>query len=177
MKKVYNMGTNDVPSMSRSLEYTRWASMLQRCYDPASLERDKSYLLTEVCDEWLTFSKFLSWIDGEIWRGKTLDKDLIGKNLYSPETCLFISPELNRYWTGARSPGLVGTNYEKDRRKWKASIKLPGDGRSKTLGRFNTEEEAHAFYMREKIKNLSYFLATENPKVVRQLKKMILENN
>lgn len=166
---VYGVGTNDLPGLSHSMEYMRWASMLQRCYDPGSLSRDPSYLNTRVCKEWLTFSTFKAWIEDQPWHGKVLDKDLYNEDLYSPKTCLFISPELNRYWTGARSAGLAGTNFEADRGKWKASIKMPGPGRSRTLGRFDTEEEAHEVYMKEKIKGLSYFLPFETPKVQAKL--------
>lgn len=173
MSLVYGVGVNDVPGMSRTEEYMRWASMLQRCYDPRSLARDPSYLHTQVCEEWLLFSNFLAWTKGQNWHRKVLDKDLSGENLYSPETCYLISPELNRYWTGARKAGLAGTNYEPDRGKWKASLKLPGPGRAKTLGRFKTEEEAHQVYMEEKIKNLSYFIPFESPEVSEMLRKMV----
>ncbi len=172
MKKVYGMGLNDCPSMSHTLEYTRWASMIQRCYDLESLKRDPSYIETYVCDEWLTFSNFLRWIEGKDWEGKCLDKDLSGENYYSPETCMWVSQELNKYWTGARGKGLVGANYEADRNKWKSSIKLPG-GAKKTLGRFKTEIEAHEKYMSEKIKNLSHFFSSENPEVVEKLKEIM----
>lgn len=172
---IYRVGVNDLPGLSGSVEYVRWASMIQRVYDPGSLSRDPSYLNTWVCSEWLTFSKFKQWMDTKNWHGKVLDKDLSGEDLYSPETCFFISPELNRYWTGARKAGLAGTNYEADRGKWKACIKLPGPGRSRTLGRFDTEEEAHEVYMKEKIKGLSYFLPFETLDVQARMKH-IMEN-
>lgn len=173
MALVYGVGENDVPGMSHSNEYMRWASMLQRCYDPRSLARDPSYLNTWVCKDWLVFSNFLAWAEKQNWHNKVLDKDLSGKDLYSPETCLLISPELNRYWTGARKIGLAGTNYEPDRGKWKASLKLPGPGRGKTLGRFDTEEEAHEVYMKEKIKHLTYFIPFESPEVAEKLREIM----
>lgn len=171
---VYGVGTNDLPGMSGSFEYMRWASMLQRVYDPGSLCRDPSYLNTWVCKEWHTFSNFLTWMVEKDWHGKVLDKDLSNQDLYSPTTCYFISPELNRYWTGSRTSGLAGTNFEADRGKWKASIKMPGkEGRNKTLGRFNTEEEAHEVYMKEKLKGLSYFLPLETQEVQNLLHRMM----
>ena len=167
---TYGVGNNDEPWAVGTHEYIRWMGMIKRVYDPKSLMRDPSYLNTQVCKEWMTFSVFRQWMEKQPWHGKVLDKDLWGQDLYSPDTCFFISPELNRYWTGARKAGLAGTNYEADRGKWKACIKLPGPGRSRTLGRFDTEEEAHEVYMREKVKGLSYFIPFETPGVQNRLK-------
>lgn len=171
---VYGVGVNDHLDKVRAKGerlcpyYTRWMSMLQRCYDQGALQRDPSYEGTAVCDEWLIFSNFKSWMQQQVWSGKHLDKDLSGKRLYSPGTCLFISPELNRYWSGARTKGLVGASYEPARGKWKSSIKLPSGG-SKTLGRYPTEQEAHDVYMKAKVDNLIYFIETESPPVVKRL--------
>lgn len=174
MKKVYGMGFNDCPNKSNTPQYIRWASMIQRCYDLEALKRDPSYMDTYVCLGWLRFSTFSAWMDTCAWKGKCLDKDLSGENYYSPETCLWVSPELNKYWTGARGSGLAGANYEADRGKWKASLKMPGPGgKKRTLGRYTTEQEAHEVYMKEKIKNLSYFLTSESPEVVKRLQELI----
>lgn len=151
MKTVYGVGIYDGIGESSSPQYIRWMSMIQRCYDPGALYRDSSYKGVEVCQEWKVFSKFKDWMDTQVWEDRCLDKDIAGKNLYSPETCFFISERLNKFLTGGRSKigGLVGANFEPDRNKWKASLSVPGC-RSKTLGRYNTELEAHRAYLGEK---------------------------
>jgi hypothetical protein len=45
--------------------------------------------------------------------------------------------------------GLLGVTFEKQTKKYKASINI-GGGNSKTLGRFNTAEEAHQVYLNAK---------------------------
>lgn len=56
--------------------YKVWANMLQRCYNKKEQERYPNYAGCTVCDEWLTFSTFKSWMERQDWRGKHLDKDI-----------------------------------------------------------------------------------------------------
>ena len=79
--------------------YSRWMSMLRRCYSKAYQEKQPSYKGCSVCEEWLTFSNFKSWMETQDWEGKQLDKDLlVYKNkIYSPETCVFIDQRLNTF--------------------------------------------------------------------------------
>lgn len=54
--------------------------------------------MATMCDEWNDdFLVFRAWMIKQDWRGKELDKDLIGKKrqYYSPETCLFLTKDLN----------------------------------------------------------------------------------
>lgn len=149
---VYGKGVMDLKGCSNTPQYVRWMSMIQRCYDEGALERDPSYIGVTVCDEWLTFSNFKAWMDRQDWEGKVLDKDLSGNREYSPDNCVFIPEDLNKFMTGGRSKtgGLLGTSYEKDRRKWKASLKCPTSGRKLNLGRYNTEQDAHEVYLMQK---------------------------
>lgn len=49
-----------------------------------------------------------------------------------------------------KSPGLLGTSYNKARRKWVASVKM--NGKNHHLGTFTTTDEAHAAYLSAKRK-------------------------
>lgn len=106
MKKVYGVGVNDseTPVQTKGWVgdvykvnwrcpfYTKWANMLKRCYGAnADYERCK------VDERWHRFSSFRSWMQIQDWEGKHLDKDLFGDNVYSPDTCVFISNEMNSY--------------------------------------------------------------------------------
>lgn len=66
--------------------HRKWSDMLVRCYSPKRLEYRQSYAGCYVCDEWLTFSNFKSWMEKQDWEGKHLDKDLLqtGSKVYSP---------------------------------------------------------------------------------------------
>ena len=74
--------------------------MLQRCYSESHLVRQPTYKGCSVCEEWLTFSNFKSWMEQQDWEGKQLDKDLlVYKNkIYSPETCVFVSSVINSFF-------------------------------------------------------------------------------
>ena len=78
-------------------KYHTWWKMLRRCYDEKRLETHPTYKDCFVCDEWLTFSNFLTWMITQDWDGKQLDKDLLfrGNKIYSPNTCCFIPRRVN----------------------------------------------------------------------------------
>lgn len=79
--------------------FIRWRNMIQRCYNSKVHSYKPYYRGKKVCEEWLIFSNFKVWYDEYMTpRVKVdLDKDLICKssNIYSPETCVFISHFLN----------------------------------------------------------------------------------
>ncbi|UZZ63964.1 hypothetical protein A71_158 [Escherichia phage A7_1] len=164
---VYGKGINDAGYNVRPDEkmcpfYMRWMSMLQRCYDQGALSRDPSYEGTTVCEEWLRFSNFKAWMQTKDWKGKCLDKDLKGGKVYSPETCLFISGDLNRYWTKRK-----GISWEEDRQKWRVKIN------KKHIGRYRTKEEARAVYEACKLKGLASFIGKEGPEVDAAIKTIL----
>lgn len=153
--------------------YVKWMAMLGRCYCPVQQKRDPSYEGVTVCEEWKLFSNFNAWLQTwDNWENLELDKDIIGGRVYSPSTCLMISPELNKFLSYQKKQGkLAGCYYEKDREKYKASIK--GEGRkSITLGRFETEIDAHLCWLRAKTLKLQEFFNTESERVVPHLKTM-----
>ena len=100
---VSGVGFNDMKGahLSRSRVYKEWKSMLDRCYAPSSfLGQDSSYVDCEVCEEWLTFSKFKHWFEDPAngyQEGYHLDKDILvkGNKKYSPSTCCFVPKEIN----------------------------------------------------------------------------------
>lgn len=131
--------------------WEKWRSMIKRCYMSSYHVNHPTYVDCSVCDEWLTFSNFKSWMETQDWENKELDKDLlVYKNkVYSPETCVFISNKLNMF---------VCVNQNKKQRHkigvWKANrpqwnvkeymCKIQnGTGRQEYIGVFYTEQEAH----------------------------------
>lgn len=110
-KRIYGVGINDAPYNVYYLSsggqkyicpyYRTWRAMLERCYSPTFLKRNPSYDGTTVSPQWLYFSAFRDWMVQQDWQNKVLDKDLLGagNKHYSPNTCLFISKELNNLLT------------------------------------------------------------------------------
>ena len=111
MGTVYGVGTNDAGYAIQVMEsvrgangkpkqriiwfcpfYRRWVHMLERCYSERYQEKKPTYIGCTVCEEWLRFSNFKSWMETQDWEGKHLDKDLLveGNKIYSPDTCILV---------------------------------------------------------------------------------------
>lgn len=81
--------------------YQIWHSMIKRTCDDKTKTKHKGYEKTRVCTEWLSFNAFKSWVespDSGYKEDYELDKDILGGGLdiYSPETCCFVHPRINK---------------------------------------------------------------------------------
>jgi hypothetical protein len=162
MKKVYGKGVNDSESpvqlrspntlkvVWRCPFYTRWANMLKRCYSEAALRKRPLYRGVEVCEAWLIFSIFKAWMQTQDWEGLHLDKDILGDGqLYSPETCVFISSEMNSFIKSSKNqfnlPEGVSRNTSGG-----IYAHITIDRVNNYLGSFDTIEEAYSAYKMRK---------------------------
>lgn len=140
--------------------YIVWADMLKRCYSDKYLKKYPTYTGCSVCEDWLYFSKFKSWMEQQDWEGKELDKDLLvmGNKVYCPEMCLFVSKDVNylflskfnkrgEYFLGVSSTGSKIRPYRAQCSVGKVKIEL---------GRFHTELEAHNAWKRAKIDAIKF---------------------
>lgn len=113
-RSVYGVGfIGDGEFNSSSLNrmpYKSWSRMLERCYSDRWQESKPTYKGCTVCEEWHNFQNFAKWYvlnypkDGKSYQ---LDKDLAaygdrGK-VYSPETCVFVSSQVNAEESHAKS--------------------------------------------------------------------------
>lgn len=135
--------------------YSRWKGMLQRCYDLKRSHRNSKYSDCSVCEEWLTFSKFKSWMEKQDWEGKHLDKDILnkGNKVYCPEYCVFINPDLNMFTTerdALRGKYPIGCSWHKSSGKYSSYINNPFTGKIEHLGLFNDPLEAHRMWISRK---------------------------
>lgn len=143
--------------------YSVWKSMIERGYSAYTKDRQPYYKDKYVCNEWHTFSNFKAWMETQDWEGNQLDKDLIvpGNKVYSPETCMFVSSQVNNFFLSRgseRGEWPLGVHYDKRKGKFKAFISELGTGRNKNLGSFNTPDEAHNAWLDRK-KQLAVELA------------------
>lgn len=148
---VYGVGIRDLPFERGCKFYDRWRSMLRRAYCPKTLEKFPTYADVTVCTEWLKFSNFKKWMETQDWQGKQLDKDLLvrGNKVYSPEACCFVTVEVNNFITlqdAKRGDLPLGCSYNSMARRYQATVK------NTYIGLFDSPEEAHAAYLKEKIK-------------------------
>lgn len=131
--------------------YRKWYEMLRRCYSERYHALYPTYKECTVCEEWLTFSNFKSWMEGEDWLDKELDKDIIvpDNKIYSPETCVFVTKAINylliKKPTVTSNSGKVGVFYDK---KWdNYAAQCCVNGKIKKIGRYKTLEEAYKAYV------------------------------
>lgn len=78
--------------------YGVWSSMKARCYNKNTAQyKDYGGRGVVVCEEWIdSFIVFYDWAIMNGWKeGMQLDKDLSGSKMYSPKTCIFITPKKN----------------------------------------------------------------------------------
>jgi hypothetical protein len=183
MKTYYGVGINDADYVQQVFEnvgrlpngkikqklvwkcpfYARWALVLCRCYSAKFHKAHPTYADCSVCDDWVYFSKFKSWMEQQDWEGKQLDKDILfsGNRIYSPETCLFVTQQVNSFVMerkSERGAWPIGVCYDKNAKKFISKGKL--NGKPKHLGLYNTPEEAHQAWLTFKLEQ-AYILAAE----------------
>jgi len=86
---------------------------------------------------------------GQNWEGLALDKDLIvrGNRVYSKETCVFITPQLNNllnHNAAIRGKYPQGVSWNKRAKKYQAHIRI--EGKKIHLGYHTTIAEAERAY-------------------------------
>lgn len=135
--------------------YGRWKGMVERCHSEKFQAKQPTYIGCSVCEEWRYFSVFKAWMEQQDWEGNELDKDVLvrGNKIYSPETCYFVSSDVNKFFNDHslrdKSCTLMGARQRKDTGKYNSHCHQLGDG-PKYLGQFETEAEAHEAWLVEK---------------------------
>lgn len=140
--------------------YGRWHGMLMRCYSERYQLRFPSYVGCFVAEQWHEFGEFRAWMLEQPWQGNELDKDLLfpGNKEYSPERCIFIPNWLNSALVeqqSRRGAWPLGV--------WKTppgrfSATINRNGKSRAFGLFDTPEEAHKAYRKEKAMKLTQIM-------------------
>jgi hypothetical protein len=146
MKKLYHkrktLGVGDLGGEKADTPaYPIWYAMLKRCYSYEYLKNNRTYRDCKVCDEWLFFPNFKKWYEENHKPGFDLDKDILGKDLYSEDTCCFVPPQINTVI-------ICGSGVRKSGSKFRAVMSV--EGKDTHLGVFDTEEEARACYVANK---------------------------
>jgi hypothetical protein len=143
-------GKSKARVMWRCPYYSRWTLMLARCYNKNELVKGPSYEDKYVCDEWLTFSNFRSWMVQQKWKKEMhLDKDILvpANKVYSTETCCFVPEKVNALLVVSRNnlgEQPLGVTYNKKNRNYNAQVNSRDHiNSSRHLGTFYTPLEAH----------------------------------
>ena len=142
--------------------YQKWKSMLYRVYK--TREKEKSYKKCSVCEEWLTFSNFKSWMEQQDYEGKALDKDLLdpSNTIYCPEKCVFVDLYINCLFSdnpSRRGNFMLGVDYRHKKkgmvseykRPYRACVREYGNKKQIHLGMFTNEFDAHRTWQKAKL--------------------------
>ena len=174
-KLIYGVGMNNADYVVQKLEtighvdgkqkqklvwmcpyYLVWRNMLERCYSSRWQEKYPTYAGCTVSADWLMFSNFKNWMEKQNFEGNHLDKDILfeGNKIYSPDTCVFISPMVNTFVNDCRATRgklLVGVSWHKGASKFQSRCSNPFTKKNEHLGYFVCEQQAHQAWAKRKL--------------------------
>lgn len=130
-------------------QYNQWFDMKQRCTSSRSQSVRPQYIGCTLVEDWRSYDRYLEWAQKQIGFLELddeqnifqLDKDLLGSLLYSPETCVFLPQQINKFLTGSRGNQYVGCSLMKSG-KWRVTIRDPFLKKNVHLGCFGDVHEA-----------------------------------
>lgn len=140
---------------SNTKTYRMWYNMFYRCYNEKIHHKYPTYLGCSVDSQWDDFQDFADWhYSQEFYAcGYELDKDLLvkGNKVYSPETCCLLPKALNNLIVdnlSKRGHYPRGVSFNKVMNKYMSGVGI--NGLYKSLGLFDSPEEASAAYVKAK---------------------------
>lgn len=176
-RPIYGVGINDADYIIRPVVngekfvcpiFSKWEGILNRCYSESYQKRKPSYIGCTVCDEWLLFSNFKRWMESKSWEGLHLDKDLkvTGNKVYSPEMCIFVTQRVNSLLvdrSADRGRWPIGVSCSSVNGKFLSRCRF--GGKQKSLGIFNSPEEANEAYKSAKSEYVKFIANTQDEPV------------
>lgn len=143
------LGCNDADAnRTDNYIYSKWANMMQRCYDEETHKLKPYYALCTAEIEWLNFSNYREWhIENAMGDRKVdLDKDVLiqGNTVYGSETCTLIPHFTNTLF---EAPKGTDTNIVLNNETGKYDVTMSILGKKEDVGAFDTEEEAKQGYI------------------------------
>jgi len=183
---VWRVGINDAPyqttlRVNNKIYYCpyfmRWKHMFTRCYSPQWLKKNPTYVGCTVDPEWHSFMAFKQWMLSKDWKDKQLDKDLLSldKKVYSPNTCLFVSRQVNSLFNErANDRGNLPVGIYARKGKYEVGISY-GNAKRTWVGSYNTVPEAIDAYINAKRIAANKVIRAEPDQLVKEAVRKYLE--
>lgn len=124
--------------------YSRWNTMMQRCYNP----NDDSYHKyggsgVTVHESWHDFQVFAQWYADNMKDGWHMDKDLFGGVQYGPDSVVAVPEPINQHIRNFNQPRYYAVRKSTLTYYCHA---VNAYGVRKAYGKFKTRDDAHDFY-------------------------------
>ena len=136
------LGCSDAEANRDNYIYSKWANMMQRCYDEETHKQKPYYAPCNAEIEWLNFSNYREWHKENMMgdRKVDLDKDVLiqGNNVYGSETCTLIPHFTNTIFEERGAD----TNIVLNNDTGKYDVTMSVLGKREEVGTFDTEKEA-----------------------------------
>lgn len=160
------LGCNDAEAIRDNYIYSKWANMIQRCYDEITHKLKPYYAACTVCEEWLNFSNYRLWHTENAMgdRKVDLDKDILipGNKTYSPETCTLVTHFTNTVFETTKG---IDSNIVKNNATGKYDATMIILGKREEIGTFDTEGQAKQGFIDYKNDYISEFAKSSKGKV------------
>lgn len=139
-------------------EFILWRNILRRCYFPQCNSKERKYIESSVCEEWLYYPNFYEWLhsqenfdkwyNGENWH---IDKDILikGNKLYSPDTCCLVPSNVNELFTKTdafRGNTPIGVHWHSRDNVYEVNCNDPFLNKCVYLGRYDDIEQGFQAY-------------------------------
>lgn len=171
---IYGFGVNDLPyTVAGYIEgkqwvdpcYEKWRHAINRSFSKVEKAKNPTYEEVGICEEWRFASNFKLWFDKQIYyTGLHLDKDILtpGNKIYSPDKCAFVPRRVNtciltKVIPNAKYPTGVKFNEGYGTKRYQAVVSLWG--KEKSLGYYETADEAHGAWQVGKAINIEQVIA------------------
>lgn len=137
------LGCSDAEATRDNYIYSKWANMMQRCYDEETHRLKPYYALCTAEIEWHNFSNYREWHKENAMgdRKLDLDKDILvrGNTVYGSETCTLIPHFTNTVFETTKG---IETNIVYKNETGKYDVTMSVLGKREEVGTFATEEKA-----------------------------------
>lgn len=142
IQSEFTKSRNTTHGLRKHPLYRIWHGITERCTKEYSISyRNYGAKGVTVCKEWYDFKTFYDWAIANGWRkGLFIDKDILPKkrglppNIYSPDTCCFVTTkENNRHRSTTKLTIELANEIRKSNEKTSVLMKKYGVGRT-TIG-------------------------------------------